>query len=166
MKSKRLTKQQIAVIRAALKEVHAELVGWDPHILVLFKDPAQKNQIIARMGQLGWYFVQDPSNETADVSMVEFSSEPISERKVVSPAGPLSAPVAKSWGRVALFAPVLTMLFFCLAPLWLQQKFCGDGTLVAGHLIGGFVLLGALAVGLGLYFSVLGVLGQQNAKNG
>lgn len=67
------SKQQIAAVRSALREIHAELLGWDPHILVLFKDEMQKAQIIARMNQLGWHYVSDPTNETDDVSMVEFS---------------------------------------------------------------------------------------------
>lgn len=69
----RPSKQQIAEVKSALREIHAELLGWDPHILVAFDGQAQKAQIIARMKQLGWHYVDDPSNETDDVSMVEFS---------------------------------------------------------------------------------------------
>ncbi len=67
------SKQQMAAVRSALREIHAELVGWDPHLLVAFSSEAQKTQIIKRMHQLGWHYVSDPNNETADVSMAEFS---------------------------------------------------------------------------------------------
>ncbi len=69
----RPTKQQIAAVRSALREIHAELLAWDPHILVAFSGQEQKAQIIARVKQLGWQYIHDPGNETADVSMVEFS---------------------------------------------------------------------------------------------
>jgi len=67
------SKQQIASVRSALREMHAELLGWDPHVLVAFGSEAQKVQIIARMRQLGWHRIDDPGNETADVSLIEFS---------------------------------------------------------------------------------------------
>jgi len=72
------SKEQIAAVKSALKEIRAELLGWGPHVLVLFDGQAQKAQIIARMAQLGWHFVDDPSNETDDLSTVEFSLDPTS----------------------------------------------------------------------------------------
>ena len=72
------SKQQMAAVRSALREIHAELLGWDPHVLVAFSSEAQKTQIIERMHQLGWHYVNDPNNETTDVSMVEFSLDPAS----------------------------------------------------------------------------------------
>lgn len=98
---KKISKQQIAAVRSALKEIHAELLAWDPHVLVLFEGQAQKDQIIARMSQLGWHFVNDPSNETADLSIAEFSLDPISLAATAPYAGPASGRVR----RVKLPAP-------------------------------------------------------------
>ncbi len=67
------SKQQIASVRSALHEIHAELLAWDPNVLVSFNDEAQKAQIIGRLSPLGWHYFADPSNDTADVKMVEFS---------------------------------------------------------------------------------------------
>jgi hypothetical protein len=69
----KLSKQQIASVRSALQETGAELLAWDPHILISFEGEAQKAQVIARMSQLDWHYINDPSNETSDVSLLEFS---------------------------------------------------------------------------------------------
>ena len=79
------SKQQIASVQSALREIHAELLAWDPHVLVSFNGEEQKAQIIARMSQLGWHLVNDPSNETADVSMVEFSLDATSRATIPPP---------------------------------------------------------------------------------
>jgi hypothetical protein len=49
-------------------------VAWGPNALVSFNDEAQKARIVARMHQLGWHYVDDPSSETA--GMIEFSFDP------------------------------------------------------------------------------------------
>jgi hypothetical protein len=67
----RPTKEQMAGVRSALREIRAELMGWDPHILVGFRSEAQKAQITERVRQLGWHYVADPGND--DAGIVEFS---------------------------------------------------------------------------------------------
>jgi hypothetical protein len=83
----RLSKQQIASVRTAWREIHAELLGWDPHVLVLFESEPQKAEIITCMLTLGWRLVDDPSNDPGAVSIVEFNCDPIALEPTALSAG-------------------------------------------------------------------------------
>jgi hypothetical protein len=137
----RPSKQQIASVKAALREINAELLGWDPHVLVLLNDQAQKTQIIARMNQLGWHYVDDPSNETDNVSMVEFSLDATSPgaasprhqntRRVKFPA-----PFFASFGVICVIAAgiiAITVFYTHYRMTSLERR----GTLTSGEIVSG-----------------------------
>jgi Protein of unknown function (DUF3592) len=134
------SKQQIASVRSALREVHAELLAWGPHVLVSFNGEAQKAQVIARMGQLGWHHANDPSNDAAN--MLEFTLDPIPLTTTAPLARPNSGRVRRI-GLPAQFFASLGIIFTLVGIITAGAAFYTDyrmsflnkaGTLTTGEI--------------------------------
>ena len=106
------SKQQIASVRSALREIHAELIGWGPHLLVSFNDEAHKTQIVVRLRQLGWHYVDEPGSETAEAGIAEFSLEPAPLATTTPSARPDSTGVRRGKQPASFFASF--SIFFAL----------------------------------------------------
>lgn len=136
------SKQQMAAVRSALREIHAELLAWDPHVLIAVSSYAQKAQITERMRQLGWHYVNDPNNEAGDVSMVEFSLGPVSLAATNLSAQPGGGEVRRARLPASLFAvfgtiSVLVGIVMAIATFYTDYRMKTldkAGTIVVGEI--------------------------------